>query len=89
MTLEKRVDKWCALISKHSALEDLMGDSLLSNEYIFDICIKLNTFCWRLLLNRLPNKDNILYRGIDVPSSVCPICNHVVEEVNHVFWSVK
>ncbi|XP_076922106.1 uncharacterized protein LOC143583771 [Bidens hawaiensis] len=30
---------------------------------------------WRVLLKRLPMRVNLVSKGIDIPSSLCPICN--------------
>nr|GFB60345.1 RNA-directed DNA polymerase, eukaryota, reverse transcriptase zinc-binding domain protein [Tanacetum cinerariifolium] len=34
--------------------------------------IKLNVFAWRLYLDRLPTKSNLIRRGIQVGSPICP-----------------
>nr|GEW74981.1 copia protein [Tanacetum cinerariifolium] len=35
---------------------------------------------------RLPTWLNLSLRGLDIPSIVCPMCNDVVEAVDHVFF---
>nr|GEV01965.1 RNA-directed DNA polymerase, eukaryota [Tanacetum cinerariifolium]GEV02301.1 RNA-directed DNA polymerase, eukaryota [Tanacetum cinerariifolium] len=47
--------------------------------------IKLNVFAWRLYLDRLPTKSNLIRRGIQV-SSPCPNCNSFDEDVSHIFF---
>lgn len=47
--------------------------------------IKVNLFCWRLLLNFLHMKDNLVNHGIVIPSMLCLICGDFVEEIDHVF----
>lgn len=47
--------------------------------------IKVNLFIWRLLLNRLPTRDNLVARHINIPSSLCPVCRKEVESVLHLF----
>nr|GEU75251.1 RNA-directed DNA polymerase, eukaryota [Tanacetum cinerariifolium] len=46
---------------------------------------KVNLFAWRLLLNRLPTRINIMERGIDIPSILCSICNSHQEDVDYLF----
>ncbi|PWA82636.1 RNA-directed DNA polymerase, eukaryota [Artemisia annua] len=46
---------------------------------------KINIFAWRLLLNRLPTRINIVEKGIDIPSILCSICNLHHEDADHLF----
>ncbi|GLT45963.1 hypothetical protein SLA2020_197560 [Shorea laevis] len=47
---------------------------------------KISIFVWRLLLNRLPTKDNLLLRGVSLaPNTACVLCGAHLENVNHVF----
>ncbi|GKA27987.1 RNA-directed DNA polymerase, eukaryota, reverse transcriptase zinc-binding domain protein [Tanacetum coccineum] len=46
---------------------------------------KVNIFAWRLLLNRLPTRINIMERGIDIPLILCSICNSHQEDFDHLF----
>ncbi|GJT45843.1 RNA-directed DNA polymerase, eukaryota, reverse transcriptase zinc-binding domain protein [Tanacetum coccineum] len=47
---------------------------------------KVNIFAWRLSLDRLPTRLNLSLRGLDIPSIIFPMCNDVVEAVDHVFF---
>ncbi|GJY15773.1 RNA-directed DNA polymerase, eukaryota [Tanacetum coccineum] len=47
---------------------------------------KVNIFAWHLSLDRLPTQLNLSLRGLDIPSIIFPMCNDVVEEVDHVFF---
>ncbi|GKC98949.1 RNA-directed DNA polymerase, eukaryota, reverse transcriptase zinc-binding domain protein, partial [Tanacetum coccineum] len=49
--------------------------------------IKLNVFLWRMFLDRLPTRSNLVNRGVDVPSVLCPNCEAEVETRNHLFYS--
>ncbi|XP_076946025.1 uncharacterized protein LOC143617312 [Bidens hawaiensis] len=46
---------------------------------------KVNICAWRVLLKRLPMRVNLVSKGIDIPSSLCPICNDHEESIDHVF----
>ncbi|GKC96175.1 reverse transcriptase domain, reverse transcriptase zinc-binding domain protein [Tanacetum coccineum] len=44
---------------------------------------KVNIFIWRALKGRLPVREELDRRGIDLDSLLCPCCNNVVESCNH------
>ncbi|GJU60451.1 RNA-directed DNA polymerase, eukaryota, reverse transcriptase zinc-binding domain protein [Tanacetum coccineum] len=44
---------------------------------------KVNVFMWRLRLDRLPNRFNLLRRGLDIDSITSPICNMMPETSSH------
>ncbi|XP_071714730.1 uncharacterized protein [Rutidosis leptorrhynchoides] len=44
---------------------------------------KVELFVWRALLRRLPVRSELDKRGIDLHSLLCPICDDVVESVDH------
>ena len=46
---------------------------------------KVNLFIWRLLRDRLPTRDNLQVRGIDITSALCPACNCHPESADHLF----
>ena len=46
---------------------------------------KVNIFIWRLLKGRLPVREELDRRGIDLDSLLCPCCNNAVESCNHSF----
>nr|GEX23871.1 hypothetical protein [Tanacetum cinerariifolium] len=50
------------------------------------LMMTVNIFAWRLSLDRLLTRLNLSLRGLDIPSIVCPMCNDVVEAVDHVFF---
>nr|GEY93838.1 RNA-directed DNA polymerase, eukaryota [Tanacetum cinerariifolium] len=49
--------------------------------------IKLNVFAWKLLLDRLPTRSNLLLRGVFVPDLSCSICSTGQETSSHLFFS--
>nr|GEX64210.1 RNA-directed DNA polymerase, eukaryota [Tanacetum cinerariifolium] len=53
------------------------------------IPIKVNVFLWRLFLNKLPTRVNLNRKGIDVASTLCPICCEDVKTVKHIFFSCE
>ena len=51
--------------------------------------IKVNTFTWRLGLNKISTRDNLDKRGIDIHSLLCPVCDLEIESVGHLFFSCQ
>nr|GEU38060.1 integrase, catalytic region, zinc finger, CCHC-type, peptidase aspartic, catalytic [Tanacetum cinerariifolium] len=47
--------------------------------------IKVNILGQRIRIDRLPNREKLDHKGIDLPSLLCPMCNTYIEDVNHVF----
>ena len=48
---------------------------------------RASVFCWRLLKNRLPTKDNLLRRNINIQDQNCPLCGNAQEDVGHLFFN--
>ena len=48
--------------------------------------IKINVFLWRVMLNRLSCRSQLVLRGIDVESVLCPCCQEEEETVSHLFF---
>jgi len=44
---------------------------------------------WRVLLHRLPTKENLLMRGLDIENSLCVICGMQRESGHHLFLTCK
>lgn len=38
-----------------------------------------------VLMDRIPTHSNLVDRGIDVPSSLCPINDLEIEQLDHIF----
>ncbi|KAD7117550.1 hypothetical protein E3N88_04818 [Mikania micrantha] len=48
---------------------------------------KVNSFVWRVSLNRVPVRVNLLARGVTIPTSGCPLCSNDDEDVDHLFFN--
>ncbi|KAF5808467.1 putative reverse transcriptase zinc-binding domain-containing protein [Helianthus annuus] len=48
---------------------------------------KVNIFCWRLALDRLPTRMGmaLAQQGINIGSSSCPLCSEAEESSDHLF----
>ena len=42
---------------------------------------------WRVLIGKLPTRDNLIRRQITLPSPLCLLCNIEEEKVQHVFFN--
>ncbi|GKA23721.1 RNA-directed DNA polymerase, eukaryota, reverse transcriptase zinc-binding domain protein [Tanacetum coccineum] len=51
------------------------------------IPIKVNVLAWRICLDRLPTRLNLSFRGLEIPSILCPLCNEAAESTYHLFFS--
>ncbi|GJT78359.1 putative RNA-directed DNA polymerase, eukaryota, reverse transcriptase zinc-binding domain protein [Tanacetum coccineum] len=51
--------------------------------------IKINISSWRILHKRLPTRCNLDRRGIDLNSTLCPVCDEDIETEEHLFNSCK
>nr|XP_043633690.1 uncharacterized protein LOC122604895 [Erigeron canadensis] len=49
--------------------------------------IKVNFLAWSLWLGRLPSKDNLIFRNVNLQSTSCDICGLDEESPEHVFGS--
>ncbi|XP_071688137.1 uncharacterized protein [Rutidosis leptorrhynchoides] len=50
---------------------------------------KVGIFMWRIQRKRIAVKEELDRRGIDLDSLLCPLCNDVVESVDHAIYSCK
>lgn len=49
--------------------------------------LKVTTFVWKLMQNRVPTKDNLIKRGtLRDTESICPACSQMEESANHLFF---
>ncbi|GKE99361.1 RNA-directed DNA polymerase, eukaryota [Tanacetum coccineum] len=49
--------------------------------------IKINVFAWKVFLDRLPSRLNLLNRGVQIQDSRCQICFSAQEDSSHLFFS--
>ncbi|GJR76959.1 RNA-directed DNA polymerase, eukaryota [Tanacetum coccineum] len=50
------------------------------------IPIKINVFAWRVRLDCLPTRSNLIRRGVILDSALCPLCDSTVEDIHHVLF---
>ncbi|GKB00525.1 RNA-directed DNA polymerase, eukaryota, reverse transcriptase zinc-binding domain protein, partial [Tanacetum coccineum] len=47
--------------------------------------LKVNINTWRIIHKRVPTRSNLDYRGVDLDSVRCPICDDEIESEEHIF----
>ncbi|KHN11229.1 Putative ribonuclease H protein, partial [Glycine soja] len=50
---------------------------------------KALSFAWRLLWDRLPTKDNLVRRQIQLDNNLCPFCQTQPETASHLFFTCE
>nr|GEX66255.1 RNA-directed DNA polymerase, eukaryota [Tanacetum cinerariifolium] len=68
-----------------------LDDSLLPKadtptRWIKTIPIKLIIFAWKVSLNRLPTRLNLVWRGVLVSPISCPVCLAGLEDLDHLLF---
>nr|GEU30716.1 RNA-directed DNA polymerase, eukaryota [Tanacetum cinerariifolium] len=97
MVLADSVDRWYWDLNGNGIfcvkdVRKLLDDSFLpkdanATKWIKSIPIKINVFAWKVYLDRLPTRLNLIRQGIQVPSLSCPICNVAHEDLSHLLFS--
>nr|GFA91841.1 RNA-directed DNA polymerase, eukaryota [Tanacetum cinerariifolium] len=96
VTLSSSKDRWfCDLNGDgvfrvkevHTILDDIFLPSAVdATRWVIYILIKINVFAWRVRLDRLPTRSNLVRRGVVLDSSLCPLCGLVHEDIHHVLF---
>ena len=50
---------------------------------------KHNIFIWRVIRYRLPTRRKLIDMGLDIPVSLCPICERIEETSAHLFFDCE
>ncbi|XP_058734060.1 uncharacterized protein LOC131605759 [Vicia villosa] len=66
-------------------------DNVLALVWKMEVPFKIKAFGWRLLINRLPTKDQLVHRKIalSLDNSLCGFCGTNPESRDHVFFGCK
>ena len=66
---------------------DARLDEALQTLWKLKIPSKAAIFAWRLIKDRLPTKDNLTRRHIEINDSLCPFCRSQQEDAAHLFFN--
>nr|GEV68877.1 RNA-directed DNA polymerase, eukaryota [Tanacetum cinerariifolium] len=61
----------------------------VATRWVKCVPIKVNVFAWRVWLDRLPTRANLICRNISVLSPLCPICSTVDEDISHLLFKCE
>nr|GEY97090.1 RNA-directed DNA polymerase, eukaryota [Tanacetum cinerariifolium] len=61
----------------------------VATQWVKCVPIKVNVFAWRVWLDRLPTRANLICRNISVLSPLCPICSTVDEDISHLLFKYE
>nr|GEV15645.1 RNA-directed DNA polymerase, eukaryota [Tanacetum cinerariifolium] len=67
--------------------DHFLPKSSVATRWIKYVPIKINVFAWKLFLDCLPTRSNLLLRGVNVPDSSCTVCASAQETAAHLFFS--
>nr|GEU48000.1 RNA-directed DNA polymerase, eukaryota [Tanacetum cinerariifolium] len=71
-----------------SALDELfLPSSDVATRWVKFVPIKVNIFAWRVSLDCLLTRGNLISRGVIMDSPLCPICELTLEDSSHLFFS--
>jgi len=48
--------------------------------------IKVNILVWKIAIDRIPTRENLDKKGMDVPNVLCGVCDLNFESTNHIFF---
>ncbi|PWA68102.1 reverse transcriptase zinc-binding domain-containing protein [Artemisia annua] len=65
-------------------IEGNLCSDTYATRWLKELPAKVNIFIWRMLLNKLLTRMNLMSRGITVQSNQCGICDTGDETINHL-----
>ncbi|GJT61775.1 RNA-directed DNA polymerase, eukaryota [Tanacetum coccineum] len=96
VSLSNSCDRWfCDLTSdgdfRVKEVRNFIDDLFLPSQdaptrWVKFIPIKVNVFAWRARQDCLPTRVNLVRRGINIESSICPVCFSYEEDINHILF---
>nr|GEW21735.1 hypothetical protein [Tanacetum cinerariifolium] len=75
-----KVKDCCNIIQENALADRCLGLHHFWNSWIPH---KVNICVWRASINRLASRTNPAMRGIDIPSTLCPLCESDEESIEH------
>nr|GEY23675.1 RNA-directed DNA polymerase, eukaryota [Tanacetum cinerariifolium] len=96
ISLSNSSDRWiCDLTSDgvfrvkevRNCIDDIfLPSQVIDTRWVRFVPIKVNIFIWRARQDCLSTRVNLVRRGINVDSCVCPICSTGEDEINHILF---
>ncbi|GJS96704.1 RNA-directed DNA polymerase, eukaryota [Tanacetum coccineum] len=78
-------------VEEHQLAQRLLDEFFLPRDdiatrWVKYVPIKINVFAWRVWLDRLPTRLNLIQRNVSVSSLLCPICSSSSEDISHLLF---
>ncbi|GKC09027.1 RNA-directed DNA polymerase, eukaryota [Tanacetum coccineum] len=67
--------------------EFFLPKSDVATRWVKCVPIKVNVLAWRVWLDRLPTRLNLIRRNISVLSPLCPVCSNAHEDISHLLFN--
>ena len=67
----------------------IMEANILKIVWNLNVPPRAAIFSWRLILDRLPTRGNLLWRIVQMQDTSCPLCGNAQEEVDHLFFNCE
>ncbi|GJY19819.1 RNA-directed DNA polymerase, eukaryota, reverse transcriptase zinc-binding domain protein [Tanacetum coccineum] len=81
-------EQFYTLLSLRTLLDDFLLPKFdVPTRWINVVPIKVNIFSWRVHLDKLPMRLNLSFKGMEIPSILCPSCNLSMESSSHLLFS--
>ncbi|GJT61995.1 RNA-directed DNA polymerase, eukaryota, reverse transcriptase zinc-binding domain protein [Tanacetum coccineum] len=66
--------------------DNFLPKAVSPTRWVKSIPIKLNIFAWKVSLNRLPTRINLVRRGVSASPISCSICHAGLEDLDHLLF---
>ena len=96
VTLSPSEDRWiwdingdgdfCVKEARRLLDDFFLPKSEIPTRWVKLVPVKINVFAWRVWLDRLPTRMNLIRRNVQVASSLCPVCLHDHEDISHLMF---
>ncbi|GKD64948.1 RNA-directed DNA polymerase, eukaryota, partial [Tanacetum coccineum] len=96
VSLSSSADRWFCVFNGDGSfrvkdirqqIDDLLlPPSMEATRWLKCVPSKINVFAWRARLDRLPTRCNLLYQGVEIESSLCPVCGLLPEDISHILF---
>ncbi|KAJ9560897.1 hypothetical protein OSB04_006057 [Centaurea solstitialis] len=90
-SLTNNPDKWVWDLTSNGSLRSLVEKAFLGvgdkeTSWNSKVPSKADIFMWRVMLDKLPTRDNLIKKGMDIDSTLCSVCKMDNESMQHVLF---
>ncbi|PWA72406.1 RNA-directed DNA polymerase, eukaryota, Reverse transcriptase zinc-binding domain protein [Artemisia annua] len=98
-SLSSQVDRWYWDFNGDGEfmfkdVRNLLDEAVLPHDvdptrWVKYIPIKINIFAWKVSLDRIPSKINLLKRGVSMEYNLCSVCHEDIEDTSHIIFKCE